>query len=109
MTQEGITPGGQYSPKTILQTVGTYLGSTVNETIINPAITCRREKGYQNPLIFELIICFDKELNLIHCDDIAGGMYGNCPQDRAYIVYPQNPDLGKILNNSSFLKNLNFV
>jgi len=94
LAQEGITPGGQYSPENILYTVGKYLGSTVKQTMVNPAITCRREKGYQNPLIFELIICFDKELNLIHCDDIAGGMYGNCPQDRSYIVYPQNPDLG---------------
>ena len=41
-------------------------------------------------------ICFDKELNLIHCDDVAAGRYGTCPQDDSYIVYPQSPDKGNL-------------
>jgi len=94
LARAGINPGGQYQPKNVLDVVGKYLGSTVKKDNINPAITCRHEKGYQNQIIFELVICFDKELNLIHCDDVASGRYGSCPQDESYIVYPQSPDLG---------------
>lgn len=94
LADAGITPGGQYKPKNIVDAVGKYLGAKANTDIIHPAITCRKEKGYQNQLIFELIICFDKELNLTHCDDVAAGLYAHCPQDDSYIVYPQTPDLG---------------
>ena len=95
LADAGITPGGQYKPKNIVDAVGKYLGAKANTDIIHPAITCRKEKGYQNQLIFELIICFDKELNLTHCDDVAAGLYAHCPQDDSYIVYPPTPDLGK--------------
>ena len=96
LARAGINPGGQYQPKNILDVVGKYLGSTVKKDNINPAITCRHEKGYETQIIFELVICFDKELNLIHCDDVAAGRYGTCPQDDSYIVYPQSPDKGNL-------------
>ena len=102
LLESGITPGGQYRATNIVESVGKYLGSKANKTNINPAITCRKEKGYQNHLIFELVVCFDKDLNLTNCDDVAAGIYGEgnslCPhtKDAHYIVYPQDPDLGKI-------------
>ena len=101
LLESGITPGGQYRATNIVESVGRYLGSKANKTNINPAITCRKEKGYQNHLIFELVVCFDKDLNLTNCDDVAAGIYGEgaslCPhtKDAHYIVYPQDPDLGK--------------
>jgi len=100
LLESGITPGGQYRATNIVESVGKYLGSKANKTNINPAITCRKEKGYQNHLIFELVVCFDKQLNLTNCDDVAAGIYGEgnslCPheKDSHYIVYPQDPDLG---------------
>ena len=101
LLESGITPGGQYRATNIVESVAKYLGSKVSKSKINPAITCRKEKGYQNHLIFELVVCFDKELNLTNCDDVAAGIYGQgaslCPHDAEahYIVYPQSPDLGK--------------
>ena len=58
-------------------------------------MSCRKEKGYQNHLIFELIICFDKDLSLTNCDDVADGIFGGCPHDESYIVYPEVPDIGE--------------
>ena len=106
LLESGITPGGQYRATNIVESVGKYLGSKANKTNINPAITCRKEKGYENHLIFELVVCFDKDLNLTNCDDVAAGIYGEgnslCPhtKDAHYIVYPQDPDLGKIISLS---------
>ena len=94
LANSGITPGGQYRPDEILKSVGKYLGSRYNKTV-NPAITCRKEKGYQNYLIFELVVCFDKSLTLTNCDDVAAGIYGNCPHDSYdFVEYPKFPDMG---------------
>ena len=95
LSANGITPGGRYQPHLILDTVGKYLGKTGSGTI-NPAMTCRKEHGYPDHLIYEMVICFDKELKLMNCDNVAAGTYDGCPHhDDSFIMYPQAQNLGK--------------
>lgn len=63
LSQANILPGGSYDIKDIYKVLRTLLG-------FNPAISCVKDHVSGNTYLFEIRICFDKELKVTNCDGI---------------------------------------
>lgn len=64
LEQANILPGGSYNIMDIFSAVKSALG-------VNSAISCVKDHVSGNTYLFEIKICFDKELKLVHCDGIV--------------------------------------
>jgi len=69
LSQANILPGGSYDIKEVYKALQKSLG-------INPAISCVKDHVSGNSYIFEIRICFDKELKLANCDGIVNTAMG---------------------------------
>lgn len=67
--------------------IGEIHKAVVDALGVRPAIECQREHG--RSYIVEIRICFNKTLELTHCDGIAG-YTGNCDPSLG-IYYIENP------------------
>lgn len=77
--QVNILPGNSYTVQEILKGVANVLGK-------NCQVECVSNKKEKQSYLFEIRICFDKSLELVDCDGIAG-FPTNCPSTRK-IIYP---------------------
>jgi hypothetical protein len=82
LTNAGITPGGQYSTQAVVDAIKTGTGG------LNPALECQKMSVIVEPVLTQISLCFDKQLNLMGCDKAHGGVYGRCPQS-GQIDYPK--------------------
>lgn len=60
-----ILPGRLYNATTIFNAIERVLGK-------RGTVICRNDKNTGEEYIFEIRICFDKTLELIHCDGVVG-------------------------------------
>ena len=51
----------------------------------NPALECHKMDDFVNPVLTQISICFDKNLEVIGCDKTHGGIYGRC---HGLVEYP---------------------
>ncbi|XP_040580507.1 uncharacterized protein [Lepeophtheirus salmonis] len=98
---KGLELHAKYDISNLLRKGGVYQGSSYDaEAFINavksslggftPALEC--EKNKEGHYLYQLGICMDKTFQLINCDRIAGGVYGNCPKEtNSLIKYPYGP------------------
>ena len=66
-------PGGQYDTKSIIEAVKSQTG-------FNPALECEKMHSFVTPVLTQISICFDKQLNVMGCEEAHGGIYGRCPE-----------------------------
>ncbi|XP_011314777.1 ribonuclease Oy-like isoform X2 [Fopius arisanus] len=79
LARANILPGNQYSIEDLLARVGGVLGKRL-------ILHC---SGSNTSYLEEIWICFDKSMNLIHCDDVYN-FPTDCPRERE-ILYPEYP------------------
>ncbi|XP_015108954.1 ribonuclease Oy isoform X2 [Diachasma alloeum] len=77
-----IRPGNYYSVGAILSGVSRVLGKRC-------MLHCSTKPGKNESHLEELWICFDKSLNLIHCDEVLN-FPTDCPWERD-VYYPEYP------------------
>ena len=53
----------------------------------NPALECEKMHDFVLPVLTQISVCLDKNLEVIGCDNTFGGIYGRCPQ-YGFIEYP---------------------
>lgn len=85
MVQAGIVPGQNYSPDEVVERLSNVL---TPGAVIKPAVNCAHDNYFENKLLYEVIFCFDKEFNLIGCEETAGGLYGSCQHEP--MTYPNS-------------------
>ena len=71
LSDYNVLPGSSYSPNVIVKALERSLKQNV-------AINCARDKNFSDKLFYEVIICFDKEFNVIGCENTKGGIFGSC-------------------------------
>ncbi|PNF19797.1 Ribonuclease Oy [Cryptotermes secundus] len=94
----GIQPNNRYTAETVWNAVQKWLGK-------NPAVQCTVDPKTNETYLFQIKICFDKNLTLTDCDGIKGtsdpatGIKTNCPLKETF-VYPSilPPEYGKPLD-----------
>jgi len=98
MEMAGIEPGNQYYAKDILKAMSKLFHP---DKRIVPAINCAHDKGFSNNMLYEFIICIDKNFEPTSCSEISGGLYGSC--HNRLITFP------KTIHISWWRKNLVWV
>ncbi|PSN51011.1 hypothetical protein C0J52_07447 [Blattella germanica] len=84
LSKSGIQPNANYTPQEVWSAVQKTLGK-------DPAVQCIVDPKTKVSYLFEIRICFDKNLTLVDCDGIreheeAPGMKTNCPNRN--LTYP---------------------
>jgi ribonuclease T2 len=70
LSQANILPGASYS----LEQIHKVLKSMLNA---NPVIECIHDKSSNKSLLFEIRICFSKDLKLVDCDGVSSNLNPN--------------------------------
>ncbi|XP_014613613.1 PREDICTED: ribonuclease Oy [Polistes canadensis] len=78
--KRNILPGSSYAVQDILNAIKKIIGTTAE-------IGCVHNKEKNEAYIFEIRICFDKNLRLIDCDGINGFPYDTCKKF-TQVIYP---------------------
>ena len=87
-----MTPGHTYSSEEIINAMSSFLsGST-------PALECEKMHGFVLPVLTQISVCLDKQLNVMGCENAFGGVYGRCPKN-GFIEYPKTEN--KNINGTS--------
>jgi len=79
LADKGIVPGGMYNTMDIFEAVKVKINGN------NPALECHKMDDFVNPVLTQISICFDKNLEVIGCDKTHGGIYGRC---HGLVEYP---------------------
>nr|ACO15421.1 Ribonuclease Oy [Caligus clemensi] len=96
LNEGGVYEGNSYNSDAFINALSKSLG------VFSPALECDKDKD--GHFLYQIGICFTKDFELMNCDQVAGGPYGNCPRDtNSLIRYPYGP------NNSGFNIGLVFI
>ena len=60
-----IVPGGEYTGETIVNALKPYLDGK------SPGLQCDLLHEISNPVLYQISICFDKEFNIIGCENLV--------------------------------------
>ena len=81
LADHDLYPGHTYSSEEIIDTMKDFLNGS------NPALECEKMHDFKLPVLTQISVCLDKELNVMGCDNTFGGVYGRCPK-RGFIEFP---------------------
>ena len=98
LTKAGIFPGRAYEPEFVIKSLTDVMGPS---NYIHPAISCAYDRKYESRMFYELIVCLDKNFNLIGCEETAGGLTGSCRLRP--MVYPDTINAPSYFNNRNLL------
>lgn len=92
----GILPGGVYPIHEIFAAVKLGLGG-----LVNPSLECRNFASFEETVLTQIGICFNKKLELIDCDDMyPNGLWGTCPKSGS-VLYPKDQKSYKAVEKAS--------
>ena len=79
---KGFTPGHTYSSEEIIDAMSSFLNGS------KPALECEKMHNFVLPVLTQISVCLDKQLNVMGCDNTFGGVYGRCPK-YGFVEYPR--------------------
>ena len=92
LAAKGLTPGHTYSSEEIINAMSSFLSGS------KPALECEKMHGFVLPVLTQISVCLDKQLNVMGCENAFGGVYGRCPKN-GFIEYPKTEN--KNINGTS--------
>ena len=81
LADHDLYPGHTYSSEEIIDAMKDFLNGS------NPALECEKMHDFKLPVLTQISVCLDKELNVMGCDNTFGGVYGRCPK-RGFVEFP---------------------
>lgn len=92
LAAKGLTPGHTYSSEEIINAMSSFLSGS------KPALECENMHDFVLPVLTQISVCLDKQLNVMGCENAFGGVYGRCPKN-GFIEYPKTEN--KNINGTS--------
>nr|ACO11506.1 Extracellular ribonuclease LE precursor [Caligus rogercresseyi] len=84
LIQGNVHQGSSYNAESFINAVKNSLGGYA------PALECDTDS--QGHFLYQVGICLSKSFELMSCESVKGGLYGNCPQStNSLIRYPYGP------------------
>ncbi len=82
LSAANIKPGGTYSYHEVFNAVKSRIGGR------NPGVQCEYDRETKLHTLAQIDICLSKDLDVIDCDQIHGGLNHNCPTHGKQVFYP---------------------
>lgn len=95
LQQSGILPGFDHQIQDVIKALNTGLGGK------SPALTCRKYSDFNNPILSQIKLCFDKSMTLVDCYSVMpwNKVFDSCPTG-GLVFYPRYEQNNKKVENA---------